>query len=513
MILACDSEAAAGRLGDRLESLATLLSITAASLSSVDGVQKGGPSSISQSTDARAELAAQTLRRASDFETSAQLAITITNRLAGREGFDQVSLGRVHGKKVKLLSVSGLDHIEQKSEGIELLEQAMSECLDFKEPIAVQVEDWEKPSDTEAEPPPPTARLHQKWHEAARLVPVVSIPLFHGDSIAAIISIRRTPGAALSSEEIQGITKMITPFGGALAVVDRANRSLVSHATSSLLRAPTAFFARNRIGQKFTMCALLGLALWSWYGSLPYRVTAQTQLKAQMVRIIGVPVEATLQSAGITPGETVRKGDVLAVFDTRSLGLEVLRLNSELAIVTIEQNQAIAHGDPVEVALKRARSEELGARISLTSHQIELATIRAPFDGVLIEGDLRERIGDNFSKGEPLFRLSESDRYKLELWIDEADIDMIQTSQIGNFSAYARPEIDFPFTVTRIAPAARNHNDTNAFLIEAELKEEAKTDWTRTGMEGVGSIEIESRRPLWVWFHGVVDSMRMKSWL
>jgi hypothetical protein len=513
LILPCETEAAAQRLGDRLESLATVLSITAAGLSQAKGQESNRAVTPNPRADLRAELAAQTLRRASDFETSAQLAITITNRLAGKEGFDQVSLGRVHGKSVKLLAVSGLDHIEKKSEGIEHIEQAMSECLDFKEPIACQAEEWAEPSHSEAEQQPPSARLHQKWHEAARLVPVVSIPLLHGDSIAAIISIRRNPGAALSSDEIESITKMIAPFGGALAVVDRANRSLASHLTSSLLRAPAAFLSRNRIGQNMVMCAILGLAIWSWFGTLPYRVTANTQLRAQMVRVVGVPVEATLKSAEVVPGMNVAKGDVLAVFDTLSLELEVLRLNSELAIVTIEENQAIAAGDPVEVALRRAHSEELAASISLATYQIDLATIRAPFDGILVEGDHRERIGANFTKGEPLFRISESDSFKLELWIDEADIGVVETSQVGSFSAYARPEIDFPFTVTRIAPAAKSHNDTNAFLVEAELEESARAEWTRSGMEGVGSIDIEPRRPLWVWFHGLLDSMRMRSWL
>jgi len=505
----CKDESFAHRLAERLEALAALVSVTASSLN--DQPHRAATASVS----AAADSAAQGLRRSADYESAAELAITITNKLASREGFEQVALGRVRGKHVKLLAISGQDHIEKKSESVEVLEQAMHECLDLGRAVAHQAEPWLAPPSEEGAPPTevplPTGRLHQHWHESAGRVPVATILLGEPSAPTAVLTVRRTPSAALGPEELDGLEKMVSPFAAALPVIERASQGLIQHATSSLLQAPLHFFSRHSIGKKLVLLAFAALAAWSWFGRLEYRVTTTSSLEPLFARTIGMPVDAQLTSAPLAPGARVLKGSILAAFDTRGLVLEQNRLESELSILSVQENQAVADGNPIDVQLGQASASELQANLALVRHQIELATIRAPFDGVLVEGDLRERIGDSFVRGEPLFRVADTSSFRLKLWIEEQDIDVLSKNQTGSFSAFARPETEFPLTVTRIAPSAEKHNDVNTFQVEAEV--ELTEDWARSGMQGIARVDIGQRRPLWIWLHGVVEGMRMRSWL
>lgn len=495
LALPCRDEYQALAQIERLDALVTLIAIT------VESVIAAPHKPANTDSDA----AAQAVRRAADFTSNIQLAMTVTNKLASRDGFEQVALGRVTGKRIKLLAVSGLDHIDRKSETIERIEQAMLESLDMGTPLVAQA------AQSGTETPLPSGRLHQDWHQASHGAPVASLPLADGSGTVAVLSIVRSPKAPFNAEELLAIDKLVAPFGAALPVVERATQGLAQHFAQSLIAAPLQFFSRHQIGRRLTLLSLAAVLLWSWFGSLPYRVTATSQLAPRSVRAVGAPVDAPLASAPFAPGMRVSAGDVLATFDTSALQLEAKRLRSEIGIKAVEANLAIAEGNPVDVQLAQASLTELQANLDIVQFQIQMATIVAPMDGLVIEGDLRERIGDHFSKGEPLFRVAADDGYALELFIDEADIDQIVLQQAGHFAAFARPEVEFPITVTRVSPAAEKHQDQNAFRVEAEVV--VDKPWARTGMQGVARVDIGRRRPLWIWTHQLIDHMRLKSWL
>lgn len=497
LALPCRSEKQALGQIERLETLVALLAIH---LDSIDAK----PAAKDADKDA-AESVAQALRRAADFESAVQLAMTVTNRLASREGFEQVALGRVSGKRVKLLAVSGLDHVEAKSEAIGRIEQAMQECFDFGQTLCVQKDG------IESETPIESGHLHQRWHEAARYVPVASLPLANPDGTVAVLSVVRSKRAPFTGEELEAIHKMVLPFGAALPVVERATRSLIDHAFQTAVSSPARFLSRHNIGRKLVGVSLALFTGWSLFGTLSYRVSAESELAPRDVRSVGAPVSAPLAEAPFAAGMTVRAGDVLARFDTAALELEAKRLTAEIKIKETEANLAIAEGNPVDHQLAQASLGELRANLDIVTHEIAAASIVAPMDGILLEGDLRERVGDRFQLGEPLFRIAAGTGYTLELYIDEADIDEITPAQLGHFATFARPEIDFPLNVTRVAPAAEKRDEVNSFRVEATV--EVDEPWARAGMQGVAKIDAGKRRPIWIWTHKLLDGLRMKSWL
>ena len=438
-------------------------------------------------------------------ETGDELAITVANRLTTKEGIEQTALARVKGKRLTILAISGLDHVERKSAGVERLEAAMRECLDYDAPVAAQAEAWDGDA-------PEAGSLHDAWHTAVGGQPVLSVPLKDaGGATLAILSVRRSPACPWTAEEIEKLTAMVAPFAGALPVLEAAGRSLAAHAAASLWTAPRALLSRRGLvrGALLALCCA-GLA-WGWLGSMTWRITATSSVRPLAARWVGAPLEARLVEAPHGPGDLVEEGALLARFDASGLELEAGQLEAELAILVLEQGAAIAGGDAVATRLAEAAVAEKQARLDLVRHRISLASVLAPHAGRLVEGDLRERVGDSFQEGASLFRLADTSGHGLVLHVPEADIEDLAVGQTGSFAPFARPELEFPFEVTRIAPSATSVDGANGFAVEARV--DLDQDWVRSGMEGIGRVEVGPRRPLWIALHGVVDNLRLRSWL
>ena len=67
-----------------------------------------------------------------------------------------------------------------------------------------------------------------------------------------------------------------------------------------------------------------------------------------------------------------------------------------------------------------------------------------------------------------------------------------------------------PFTVRRITPVSTSQEGRNFFRVEAQLK--TPSDRLRPGMEGIGKVEVDQRRMIWIWTHGLSDWLRVWIW-
>ena len=80
----------------------------------------------------------------------------------------------------------------------------------------------------------------------------------------------------------------------------------------------------------------------------------------------------------------------------------------------------------------------------------------------------------------------------------------------GKLKLTGLPGTTLEFTVTRITPVSEAADGSNYFRIEAELDDAPAI--LRPGMEGIGKIEIDERRLLWIWTHRMFDWFRLTAW-
>jgi multidrug resistance efflux pump len=212
----------------------------------------------------------------------------------------------------------------------------------------------------------------------------------------------------------------------------------------------------------------------------------------------------------VRPGDRVRAGAVLAQLSSQELELERRRRESELHQHENGYRAALARNDRTQMVVSQSRAAEAQALLALAETQLDRSRLVAPFDGVVIKGDLTRSLGAPVQKGEVLMVLSPTDSFRLIVEVDEDDIAAVRAGQGGQLALAARPEGTLRFTTRRVVPLATTADGRNYFEVEAAL-EGAPAD-LRPGLSGVAKIEVGRRSLGWLLFHRAADWLRLALW-
>jgi multidrug efflux pump subunit AcrA (membrane-fusion protein) len=158
----------------------------------------------------------------------------------------------------------------------------------------------------------------------------------------------------------------------------------------------------------------------------------------------------------------------------------------------------------------RAQVRQAEARIKLIDAQLARSRMLAPFDALIVSGDLSQKIGAAVRRGDVLFELTPLAKYRVILMVDESEYARIKEGQEGRIVFTALPDRSFAFEVTKVTPVARSEGGKNTFRVEGRLKR--STPRLRPGMQGAGKIEIEERPLIWIWTRKLVDWVRLATW-
>ncbi len=154
------------------------------------------------------------------------------------------------------------------------------------------------------------------------------------------------------------------------------------------------------------------------------------------------------------PGDRVVAGQVLAQLASQDMELERKRRESELRQHESGYRAAQARNDRTQMVVSQSKAAEAQALLTLAETQLDRARLQAPFDGIVIKGDLSQTLGAPVQRGEVLMVLAPSDSFRLIVEVDETDIAAIQPGQKGQLALAARPEQPLGFTTRRIVPVA-----------------------------------------------------------
>ena len=94
--------------------------------------------------------------------------------------------------------------------------------------------------------------------------------------------------------------------------------------------------------------------------------------------------------------------------------------------------------------------------------------------------------------------------------VDEREIADVVTGQKGILVLSSIASESFAFTVANVTSVTTAKEGHNYFRVEALL--DGTHERLRPGMEGVGKIEIERRRLIWIWTHRLVNWLRLTLW-
>jgi multidrug resistance efflux pump len=196
--------------------------------------------------------------------------------------------------------------------------------------------------------------------------------------------------------------------------------------------------------------------------------------------------------------------------EDKDLLLEQQKWSSQKMQYSREYRNALSEHDRSEVSILSARIEQADAQLELVNAQLLRTQISAPFDGVVVSGDLSQSLGSPVERGDVLFEVAPLDDYRLVLHVKESDIQQIETGQQGELRLTGLPGEPLAFVIDRITPVAAATEGSNGFRVESRLVDAPQQ--LLPGMQGVAKVDAGQKNLFWIWTHSLADWLRLWTW-
>jgi hypothetical protein len=428
-------------------------------------------------------------------------AVALATQLATRLGCDRVSVGMIRRGQCEVVALS---HSAQRDARMNLLRAvgaAMDEACDQRCVLRY---------------PEIAGAMPLVYREHARLVAehgngaVLTIPLSSGDRAYGALLLERPKDAIFTDADTELCKSVALAVGPMLDVKRRQDRSASRKLLDALHAQATAVLGRRHFKRKLVAAAIAALVAILAFGRGEYRVTADATVEGSVRRLVTAPVDGYLATVDVRPGDTVTAGQLLSSFDDRDLALERLQVASERAQLLARVQEASALGARAEAQVIGAQIRRSDAQLALLEEQLARMQVRAPWDALVVGGDLSQSLGAPLQRGAAMFELAPLDGYRVVLEVDEHDIAALAAGQRGTLVLAALPSAPLAFEVRRVTPVATVADGSNVFRVEADLAE--LDERVRPGMRGVAKVSIEERRLAAIWTHELVRWLRLRLW-
>ena len=449
----------------------------------------------------RLKLALDLVAALLEHEGLAKGGAAFVTELATRLGCDRVTLGVLERGRIRMRAVSHSGQFERRANLLQLAAGAMEEAIDQHAVVS---------HPAMAEGAAIVSRAHELLVREAGGGAALSIPLEASGRIVGALALERPAGFqfdAPSLELAEAVAAVCGPIVGLKLAAER-NPAL---RTLDLLKGEWRKLVGPRhAALKFGVAGTALVAAFLLLASGTYRVSADAAVEGEVLRVISAPIAGFVKEAPRRAGDMVKAGELIGRFDDRDLRLERVRLSSQHAQYGKQYREAMAKHDRPQAAIAIAQMDQAAAQLALVDEQLSRTEMTAPFAGVIVSGDLSQKLGSPVERGQALFEVAPLESYRIALQVEEHEFADIVPGQRGSLAVNSIPHERFDFTVTKVTAVNAVKDGRNRFRVEARL--DAPPGRLRPGMEGVGKVEVEERKLVWIWTHSLVDRIRLWIW-
>jgi multidrug resistance efflux pump len=448
----------------------------------------------------RAAVGLDLVQAAQEHAGLNEAAMAIVNELATKLCADRVSLGVERRGKLELRAISRTAWFDRRTQLVESIENAMDEAIDQDAAIAY-------PAAPQAGGKVMVAQRDLAARAGAEAV--LTVPLVSRGRPVGALSLERNRGPAFDAVAFELCRVVGELLGPTLEARLERERWLRGRAVDMLAEWRDRLLDPRRPALKLGAGLLVLAVAFLGFANGAFRITAKTMVEGAVQRAAVAPFQGYVAEALVRAGDTVRKGQVLAVLDDRDLRLERVRWESEKEQADSKYREALAKHDRAASRILAAQLSQAEAQLALTEEKLARTQLVAPFDGVVVSGDLSQLLGAPVDQGKVLFELAPLDAYRVILQVDERDIAHVALGQRGELALTGLTGTTLPFTVKAITSVSTPQEGRNFFRVEAQLNAAAGL---RPGMEGVGKIAAGERRLAWIWTRNFVNWLRLSLW-
>ena len=447
------------------------------------------------------EMSLQLLSALLQHDNSKAAAIEAVNILAQHIECERVSIGFFSGLSINLVALSHVSHFDPASQLVREIEAVMNESVDQKSRIIYS---------SDSEPPALVVQAHAGLAKHRDNANLCTIPLRGKLKHIGALTCEHEHHKPFTHDDIVHCETVARLIGPVIELMLHDERSFMAKGRSALQRFFPKLFGLTYLKLKLTVLAiflsLFGLSIIQ----AEYQVKSSASLQGKVRQLLVSPQDGYVSKSMAAAGDLVEKDNVLATLDSRTLQLERQKWQSESNKLKKQHQQAFSERERTQLGILQAQIDQVTAEIQLIDEKIARTILKAPFDGVIVSGDLSQSQGAPVALGQVLFEVTPLHSYRVMLEVDEHDVAALKQGQTGQLILSAIPQTTFAITLERVIPVAISKDGYNYFRVEAQVEQPSAL--LRPGMRGVAKIAVEQRDLLWVWSHDLLDRIRMWWW-
>ena len=449
----------------------------------------------------RASIALDLVQAVQEHRNLGPAAMALVNELATLVKADRISLGVERNGKLELRAISRTAWFDRKSQLVETIENAMEEAIDQEAGVAWPVL------------PGPRGKVNVAQRDLAvrsGAAAVLTVPLVSGGRPMGALTLERNQGPEFDATSLMLCQVIAELLGPTLEIRLDGERWFAGRIVEKLAEWRDKLIGPRQPAIKLGAVLLLSAILFLVVAEGAFRVSARTFVEGAVQRAAVAPFDGYVRDAFVRAGDTVRQGEILATLDDRDLKLEQVKWETEKEQVARKYREALAKRDRAAYRVLAAQLSQAEAQLALIEEKLVRTQLVAPFDGVVVSGDLSQMLGAPVEKGKVLFELAPLDKYRVILTVDERDIAYVAGGQRGELALTGITGGTLPFVVKTVTSVSTAQEGRNFFRVEAQLENASAR--LRPGMEGVGKVSVDERPLIWIWTRNFVNWARISLW-
>ncbi|EDY82484.1 GAF domain protein [Verrucomicrobiia bacterium DG1235] len=486
--------------GDGLEKDASkIVSLAQAILSASEARQSAQRSSRSLDHFAKIVDLGLLLGESVNFDPA---AMTLCSEVAHHLKAMRVTLSWRAGDKLKLVATSHGGRVRNDTEAAGSLLRVMEESFDQ----AIEI----------AEPPLENDALnlqHRLYSESNANCRVISLPIRFEEKSVGVLTVEHPQEEnPVGQEDIETLRVILDLVAPRLEEMHRKTGWYGARLWRTSRRFLAGFIGYRHTGWKFTGLALVLFTLVALVVRIEHKVKTTFILKSEASAYLTAPFPGYIDQVHRDVGDIVEADDLLMELDRRELVVQLAELNANRDRNLTDARRLEGEGELTEMRLAQLAAQQVEAKIAVLDYRLSKTELRAPFDGIIVEGDLRERLSSPVQAGETLYRLVKLEGLYGELRVDERDINYLFQDQVGQMAFTSRPYDRYDVRLDQFEPVAIIEESGTYFRVRIHLVD-APDEWWRPGMSGVCKVDAGKRSVAWILMHRTVEFFRMLFWL
>lgn len=434
-------------------------------------------------------------------EDSKTASHQFVQRLVSEFDLERACIGFYLNGETRVTTISHSASFGKEMNFVRQIESAMDEAIDQETVILYPAKDDDLLRITAA---------HEALHDNHKTGNILTLPLMENGEVVGALLCEQGGGTIFTHGEINIIGGIAAFAGPLLMDKRRSNQHILFKVFSSAQRQFDRMFGLGYVGRKILVALVILVASFFTYADGTYYITADGSIKGEIQRAIVAPFDGFILSGDVSAGDAVKQGDLIMSLDDRDLALERLNWTSQKQERQFEFNRALGARNRSEIKIIEARIAQADIQIEMIDERLARAKMKAPFDGLIVSGDLSQSIGGAVRRGDVLFEIAPLNSYRLKLLVDETQISHVTEGHEGLLLTTSLPNKPFVFVVSKITPVAKALEGKTVFEVEAKILEEVEL--LRPGMTGIGKIDAGTENLFWIWTRSFLHWFRLTFW-